>query len=73
MWTPLHTECVCKKERWPSGRRRTTRNRVGGNVSGVRIPLSPLKMTRRIGGRRGIVRFMQTKKTRLKEGGIQVR
>ena len=28
-------------ERWPSGRRRLTRNQVYGNVSGVRIPLSP--------------------------------
>ena len=28
-------------ERWPSGRRRTIGNRVYGNVSRVRIPLSP--------------------------------
>jgi hypothetical protein len=28
-------------ERWPSGRRRLTRNQVWGNPTGVRIPLSP--------------------------------
>gem|GEM_PF-3855024 len=28
-------------ERWQSGRLRATRNRVGGNASGVQIPLSP--------------------------------
>src|ERR1700686_3782002 len=28
-------------ERWPSGRRRLTRNQVYGNVSWVRIPPSP--------------------------------
>src|SRR6266480_3155090 len=30
-----------RAERWPSGRRRLTRNQVYGNVSRVRIPASP--------------------------------
>ena len=35
-----------KTQRWRSGRTRTTRNRVTGNCTGVRIPLSaPIKGT----------------------------
>ena len=36
-----------KQERWLSGRKRTTRNRLIGNYSWVRIPPSPLKIVSR--------------------------